>query len=321
MEIFPPNSNFQFMRWRRASLVVTAVLGLVALLGLATRGLNFALDFTGGTVVELHFNEAPPLDPLRERLEQAGFDGAVVQTYGSANEVVVRTQPRKADVANEGGDTGLSAAQTTEAVLAAVTIEGNPATVVSSDFVGPQIGDELAYNGVVAALLVLVGFSIYITLRFEWKFAIVATATTFFDVFLVIGWFALLQREFDLTVLAGVLSVLGYSINDKIVVFDRVRESFRTLHKLSPEEVLNRSINNTLSRTVITSVVAFLTVLALYLYGGRSLEGMAESQMVGIILGTLSSIFIACPLLLALGVSKQDLLPKARDEAELARRP
>ena len=321
MEIFRPNSNFQFMRWQRTSLLVAAVLGVVALLGLATRGLNFALDFTGGTVVELRFTEAPPLDPLRERLEQAGFDGAVVQTYGSANEVVVRTQPREGEAASEGDDQGLSAAQTTEAVLAAVAIEGNPATVVSSDFVGPQIGDELAYNGVVAALLVLVGFTIYITLRFEWKFAVVATATTFFDVFLVIGWFALMQHEFDLTVLAGVLSVLGYSINDKIVVFDRVRESFRTLHKLQPVEVLNRSINNTLSRTVITSTVAFLTVLALYLYGGRSLEGMAESQMVGIILGTLSSIFIACPLLLMLGVSKQDLLPKARDEAELARRP
>jgi preprotein translocase subunit SecF len=316
MEIFPPNSNFQFMRLRGAALVVAALLGVVG------RGLNFALDFTGGTVIELQFVEPPALDDLRARLEAAGFDGAVVQTFGTANEVVVRTQPSdKADAGDADAAETQNAAQTTEAVLAAVTLADNPATVVSSDFVGPQIGDELAYNGVVAALLVLVGFTIYITLRFEWKFAIVATATTFFDVFLVVGWFALLQREFDLTVLAGVLSVLGYSINDKIVVFDRVRESFKTLHKLTPVEVLNRSVNNTLSRTVITSVVAFLTVLALYLYGGRSLEGMAESQMVGIVLGTLSSIFIACPLLLMLGVSKQDLLPKARDEAELARRP
>lgn len=326
MEIFPPNSNFQFMRLRSAALVVAALLGVVALGALIGRGLNFALDFTGGTVIELQFAQPPALDDLRERLEAAGFDGAVVQTFGTANEVVVRTQPSdNAEATDASADAAaaetLNAAQTTEAVLAAVTLADNPATVVSSDFVGPQIGDELAYNGVVAALLVLVGFTIYITLRFEWKFAIVASLTTFFDVFLVIGWFALFQREFDLTVLAGVLSVLGYSINDKIVVFDRVRESFKTLHKLTPVEVLNRSVNNTLSRTVITSVVAFLTVLALYLYGGRSLEGMAESQMVGIVLGTLSSIFIACPLLLMLGVSKQDLLPKARDEAELARRP
>jgi len=167
---------------------------------------------------------------------------------------------------------------------------------------------------------VIFGFLIYISFRFEWKFAVAAIITTLHDVVVVAGWFALTGHEFDLTVLAGVLSVMGYSINDTIVVFDRVRENFRSM-RADPSEVLNKSVNQTLSRTVITSFVAFLTVLALYLYGGGSLRGMAESQMIGIIVGTLSSIFVACPLLMWLHVSKQDLMPKARDDAALARRP
>jgi preprotein translocase subunit SecF len=169
-------------------------------------------------------------------------------------------------------------------------------------------------------LFVIVGFLAYISFRFEWKFAVAAIIATLHDVVVVAGWFAFSGHEFDLTVLAGVMSVMGYSINDTIVVFDRVRENFRGM-RASPREILNASVNQTLSRTVITSFVAFLTVLALYLYGGGSLRGMAESQMMGIIIGTLSSIFVACPLLLWLGVSKQDLMPKSKDEAALARRP
>lgn len=312
MELFPSNSKFDFMRLRRAAIAVACALALIALAALLTRGLNFALDFTGGTVAELHFEKPVELDDLRERLDAAGFDGAVVQTIGASNEVMVRLQPR-------GGEG--AAAQTADAVLQAVQSQDNPVTLVSSDFVGPQIGDELAYNGVLAVVFVLVGFLIYITIRFEWKFAVSAIVTTFFDVFVVVGYFALVQREFDLTVLAGVMSVMGYSINDKIVVFDRVRENFRSSLRVSPAELLNASVNQTLSRTIITSFVAFLTVVALYLYGGRSLENMAESQMIGIVLGTLSSIFVACPLLLMLNVSKRDLLPKARDLAALERRP
>lgn len=166
----------------------------------------------------------------------------------------------------------------------------------------------------------VLGFLVYISLRFEWKFAVAAIIATLHDVVIAIGWFALSGHEFDLNVLAGILSVMGYSINDTIVVFDRVRENFRTL-RLGPAEVLNRSVNQTLSRTIITSFVALLTVLALYFFGGESLRGMAESQIIGIVIGTLSSIFVACPLLMWLGVTKQDLMPKARDEAELARRP
>ena len=194
--------------------------------------------------------------------------------------------------------------------------------MLRNEFVGPQVGKELAMNGLYALIFVVVGFLIYIAFRFEWKFAVAAILTTLHDVLICAGFFALTGREFDLTVLAGLLSVMGFSINDTIVVFDRVRENFRSL-RAEPMEVLNRSINQTLSRTIITSFVAFLTVLALYLYGGGSLEGMALSQMMGIVIGTISSIFIACPLLTIgfLKVTKQDLLPRAKDEAALARRP
>ena len=311
MHIFPHDINVDFMRVRRATLAVALVLLVVTIGAFVTRGLSFGLDFTGGSIAELQFQQPVDVDQVRQRLEQAGYDNDTVQTLGTRTELVVRLQPR------EGHDVE----QTGSAILAAVTTPANPATLERSDFVGPQVGRELAENGVLAVLFVLVGFLIYITLRFEWKFAVAASAVTIFDVVVTTGWFALSQHEFDLTVLAGVLSVMGYSINDKIVVFDRVRENFRSMHKLDSREVLNRSVNQTLSRTVITSFVAFLTVLALFLYGGSSLEGMAAAQIFGIILGTLSSIFVACPLLYWLGASKQDLMPKVRDEAELARRP
>jgi preprotein translocase subunit SecF len=322
IEIVKPNVNFDFMRLRRYSLLVAGLLLVVAVVALPVRGLNFALDFTGGTLVELTFEQPADLPAIRASLEQAGYQGAVVQTFGASNEVAVRLQPRGAAEPAAAGEPSKAAIdQTADAVLRAVSTPDNPATVKRSDFVGPQVGKELAENGLIAVMVVAFGFLVYISARFEWKFALAAIVTTLHDVVLVVGYFAITQKEFDLVVLAGVLSVMGFSINDTIVVFDRVRENFRSLHKLSPIEVLNRSINQTLSRTILTSVVAFLTVLALYLYGGSSLELMAESQMIGIVIGTLSSIFVACPLLLLLGVQKQDLLPKARDVAELERRP
>ncbi len=323
IEIVKPNTKVDFMRLRNISLIVAGVLLLIALLAITIRGLNFGLDFTGGTLVELNFEQPADLPAMRAALEAAGYEGAMVQSFGDARQAVVRLQPRSA--AEQAGPDGTVAKaaidQTAGAVLLAVSTAENPATVTRSDFVGPQVGKELAENGIIAVMVVAFGFLIYISARFEWKFAVAAIVTTLHDVVLVVGFFALTQKEFDLVVLAGVLSVMGFSINDTIVVFDRVRENFRALHKVSPTDVLNRSINQTLSRTILTSVVAFLTVLALYLYGGSSLELMAVSQMLGIVIGTLSSIFVACPLLALLGVQKQDLMPKARDLAELERRP
>lgn len=312
MELFPSNSNFNFMRARVVSLAIAFLIMAVAFGAMIGKGFNYALDFTGGTVAELRYQAPVEAEPIRRQLEASGFEGAVVQTFGAGSDLVVRLKPRAGD-----GD----AARSGQAIAAAASLPGNTAKLSRSESVGPQVGKELAINGVYAAIFVVLGFGAYVWFRFEFKFAIAALITTLHDVVLVAGWFAITGHEFDLTVLAGVLSVMGYSINDTIVVFDRVRENFRTLHKLSPIEVLNRSINQTLSRTIITSFVAFLTVLALYIYGGASLRGMAESQIIGIVFGTLSSIFVACPLLQWLGANKQDLMPRLRDDAELARRP
>lgn len=297
---------------RTITVGISVLLVLATFLLLGTRGLNYALDFTGGTVAELKFEKAVDLDQVRDKLEEAGYAGAVVQAFGSEMDIVIRLQPR-ADQAN--------AAQTGGSVLTTVQTADNPGMVVRSDFVGPQVGKELAQNGILAALFVMLGFVIYISIRFEWKFAVASIITTAFVVIVTTGVFALNQREFDLTLMAGIMSVMGYSINDTIVVLDRVREVFKSAHRLDTAQVLNQGINQTLSRTVITSFVALLTVLALYIYGGDSLKGMAESQIVGIILATLSSIFVACPLLYWLGTSKQDLMPKVRDDSDLARRP
>ncbi len=314
MELFPSNSNINFMRLRMASLTVAAVLMVGAIVSMTT-GFNYALDFTGGTKTEMKFEKPVNVEEMRLRLEKNGFPGSEVRTLGTSSEIVIRMRlndsNRDSKKITEFSEKVLKAAQTTE----------NPGQVFPSVYVGPQIGNEFAWNGLKAAIFVVLGFLIYVWVRFEWKFAVAAIITTLHDVLLVAGWFAITKHELDLAVLAGILSVMGYSISDTIVVFDRVRENFRNLQRISPAEVLNRSVNQTLSRTIITSFVAFLTVLALYLYGGNSLQGMAESQMIGIVFGTLSSIFVACPLLLWLGVSKQDLLPKAKDLAELERRP
>jgi preprotein translocase subunit SecF len=311
VELFPHDSNYNFMRARHVSLALALLIMLAAFGAMAVNGFNYALDFTGGTVAELRFDHPVKAEDVRQRLQSHGFESPVVQTFGSGSDIVVRLKPVH----------GARAANSGQAIVSAVTITGNPVKLLRSESVGPQIGKELAQDGVYAALFVVIGFFLYIMVRFEWKFALAAILTTLHDVALVSGWFAITGHEFDLTVLAGILSVMGYSINDTIVVFDRVRENFRTLHKVTAGEVLNRSINQTLSRTIITSFVAFLTVLALYIYGGNSLRGMAESQMIGIVFGTLSSIFVACPLLYIFRASKQDLMPKLRDDSELARRP
>lgn len=310
MELFPSNSNFNFMRLRHVSLALAALVMFMAIGAMVFKGFNFALDFTGGHETEIQFEKPVDVAQLRGKLEASGFTGAQVRVIGSSNDVVIRMQTQK-DGSRQSG----------AAVVAAVQSAENPATLRDYYYVGPQVGKELAENGILAVVFVVLGFLAYVWVRFEFKFAVAAIITTLHDVVLVAGWFAFTGHEFDLAVLAGVLSVMGYSINDTIVVFDRVRENFRNLHKMSPYEVMNRSVNQTLSRTIITSFVALLTVLALFFYGGDSLRGMAESQILGIVIGTLSSIFVACPLLLMMGVTKQDLMPKARDEAELNARP
>jgi len=313
MNLFPYDTKFDFMALRRYALVISLALLVAAIVGLSTRGLNYALDFTGGTGVELKFDKPVDVEEVRTKLVAAGIHNPTVQSLGTTTEILVRLKLEEGSTAN----VDKSGAE----VLAAVNTSANPARVLRGDFVGPQVGAELAQQGLVAVIFVALGFLVYITIRFEKRFAAAAILTTLHDVVVVIGYFAITGKEFDLNVFAGVLSVMGYSINDTIVVFDRVRENFRNMHKAGPYEVLNKSVGQTLSRTIITSFVALLTVLSLYFFGGDALKSMAESQIIGIIIGTLSSIFFACPLLLWFGTTRKDLLPKAKDLSYLERRP
>src|SRR5690554_6331290 len=316
LSLLPAKPNIDFMRMRWVMMIAGLVLFIASVGAIATQGFNLALDFTGGTSVTLRFDQPPDVGEVREQLAIGGHDNAQVQTFGSGADLLVRLRAEEEQLTVDQN------AVLVEEVVAAVSTADNPVTVISSESIGSQVSEELTEKAAYAVIFVLVGFLIYIGFRFEWKFAIVASATTLFDVLVVAGFWALTGREFDLTVLAGLLAVMGFSINDTVVVFDRVRENFRSM-RAPPMEILNASINQTLSRTIITSVVAFLTVMARFLYGGGSLEGMPLAVMIGIAIGTLSTILVACPLLTLgfLRVTKQDLLPKARDEAELARRP
>ncbi len=326
MEFFNPNANVDFMRLRRFTLAAAAVLVIVSLGSLFTKGLNLGLDFTGGTLVEVDYAQPVEQGDVVAALEAVGYRGAVVQRFSSTN-LSIRLSPEQVErgLEAESGEAESSLddrnAKVGQKVLEALRADGREVSIKRSEFVGPQVGEELAYNGIVAVLVVLTGIMIYIGLRFEWRFAVATIAGELHDVIVVLGFFSLTGMDFDLTVLAAILAVDGYSVNDKIVIFDRVRELFRSLRKGDTIDVLNRAVNTTLSRTIMTSLTTLLTVVALYLLGGPTLEGFSLALIIGIVVGTLSSIFFSCPLLMALGVSKADLMPKTRDEAELARRP
>jgi len=325
MEFFNPNSNVNFMGIRRYTVAISVILMVVSIVSLCTRGLNFGLDFTGGSLVEVTFAQPTEQHDVSLALEKAGFKGALVQRFDTKN-FSIRLGPSEGgeSAKQQAGDqSGVDARNTaiTNRVQKALVDSGHPADVKPSVFVGPQVGKELATNGIVAVIVVLSGIMIYIAIRFEWRFAAATVLTEIHDVIITLGFFSVTGIEFDLTVLAAVLAVDGYSVNDTIVVFDRVRELFRSARKEGALEILNRAVNNTLSRTIMTSLATMLTVVALFFFGGPTLHGFSTALIVGIIVGTLSSIFFACPMLHIFGVSKQDLMPKLRDDAELARRP
>ncbi len=313
MEFFRKETNFDFMGWRRVAVGISVFLMIASLALLATRGLNYALDFTGGTLVEVAFAEPVAVGDVRAALESGGFEGALVQGLGGAREVAIRLAPEAGKVANKD--------QLGTEVRKALAAKFPGVTVKRSDFVGPQVGEELRTQGLVAAIFVIIGIVVYIGLRFEWRFAVASIAAEIHDTLLTLGFLALTQRDFDLTALAAVLSVIGYSINDKVVVFDRVREIFRGARKLDPEQVINKAVNSTLSRTIMTGLTTSLAVGSLYLFGGPAVEGFGIIMLVGILIGTFSSVFFANPILLWLGVSKKDLLKVTREDPELLRRP
>jgi preprotein translocase subunit SecF len=313
MELFNPNSNIDFLGGRKVSIILSAVLVLVSIGLDATRGLNYALDFTGGVLVEAKYEQPVEVDQVRSALEAGGFHSAQVQSVGGAREVSIRLQPQ-ADH-KDAEQVGAAVIGALKAQRADVSMKNHPALV------GSSVGAELRNDGIVAAVFVMLGIMIYIGIRFEKRFAIAAIASEIHDTILTVGFFALTQMEFDLTVLASLLAVIGYSINDKVVVFDRVRELFRLTRKAEPYEILNKAINQTLSRTIMTSVLTGIAMAALYFFGGPAVHGFALTMLIGIVIGTLSSIFFANPILYWLGVSKVDLMPVTRENPELERRP
>ncbi|GAA0911568.1 protein translocase subunit SecF [Luteibacter anthropi] len=322
MEIFNHNSNFNFLGLRKYSIGLAVLLMVASLALIGVRGFNYGQDFLGGVAVSVAFDHPVDTNDVRVALEKNGLENPLVQAVGGNREVTVRLQPKddsKQAATNEKGDE--VASKVAADVVTAIKVGRPDATMKSYSFVGPQVGEELRSDGIVAVIFVIVGIMGYLWIRFEKRFAIAALATEVHDVLVTLGIFALTQREFDLTVLASVLAVVGYSINDKVVVFDRVRELFRSSRNATPEEVLNRSINSTLSRTIITSLFTGITMAALFFIGGPVVHGFAITMLIGILVGTLSSIFVASPILLWLGVSKQDLMPRTKEDPELERRP
>lgn len=292
--------QIDFLGKRKLAAIFSGLLLMTALVSLVAQGLKLGIDFTGGTLVEIGYQQSVDLKTLRAALEKDGFDDASVQHFGSTKEVLIRLQPRD----------GLSSAQlSSEVATSASNAMSEPGDMRRVEFVGPQVGDELTEDGGLALLYSMFGILMYVAWRFEYKFALGSVAALAHDVFITLGFFSLLQLEFDLTVLAAILAVIGYSLNDTIVVYDRIRENFRLLRKGSSEEVMNASLNQTLSRTLMTSVTTLLVLVALAILGGEIIHNFAIALIVGVVIGTYSSIFVASPLVLVLGVSKEDLMP------------
>ncbi|MGH8191039.1 MAG: protein translocase subunit SecF [Rhodanobacteraceae bacterium] len=321
MEIFHHDLNINFLGMRKVSIVISAILILVSIWAIAVRGLNYGLDFTGGILIQVNYEQPIDVGEVRGALEKAGFEHAVVQSMGGTREISIRLQPPKQTGAKKESPDKVAGA-VSQKVLGALVV-GHPGVKLAQppDFVGPEVGQELKTSGIYAVILVIVGIMLYLGMRFEKRFAIAAVASEIHDTVITLGIIALVQREFDMTVLASILAVVGYSINDKVVVFDRVRELFRLTRKAQTPQILNRAINSTLSRTVITSSFTAIAMASLYLFGGTAVHGFAITMLIGILVGTLSSIFFASPILLWLGVSKKDLMPVTKDNPELARRP
>ena len=307
MDIIKTNTQIDFMARRKIALILSAVLIVLSIFSLSTRGINFGLDFTGGTLIEVSYPEAPDLVDVRDALTEAGYVGFTVQTFGTARDIVARIP---ADAAAEEG------ADVSTEVLAAMATVDEGMEMRRVEFVGPQIGEELAEQGGLALLYALFGILLYVSFRFQWRFAVGAVLALIHDVLIVVGLISLFQMEFDLTVVAAILAVIGYSLNDTIVVYDRLRENFRVKRKGTPTELANLSVNQMLSRTLMTSITTMLVLIALFYFGGEIIHSFAYTLIMGVIVGTYSSIFIASTAAIALGVSKQDLMPVQKEGAD-----
>ncbi len=297
--------NINFMNKRKPAMILSALLMLAAIGSLITNGLNLGIDFTGGYLIEAGYENDADIDKIREALSAADFNDARVQNFGSSKEIIVRIAPRTDSNKATIGDNILEVLKSTseqEVVMRRV------------EFVGPQIGDELRDDGGIALLVALGGILLYISIRFQLKSAIGAILALIHDVVITVGIFSILQLEFDLTVLASILAVIGYSLNDTVVVLDRIRETFRNVRKTSPLDILNISINQTLARTLVTSLTTLLVLSALFFFGGEIIHGFATALIIGVIVGTYSSIYIASSALMVMKIHKQDFLLVAKEE-------
>ncbi len=292
-------THIDFLGQRRLAAILSALLILVSLGSLALRGLNFGIDFTGGVLLEIDYPQAADLEDIRRRLADGGFPEALVQNFGTARDVLIRVPPRS-DV--ESGKIG-------EQILQLLSAGGQSLELRRVEYVGPQVGEELTERGGLAMLFALIMILIYIIIRFQWKFAVGAVAALVHDVTITLGFFSVTGLGFDLAVLAAVLAVIGYSLNDTIVVFDRIRENFRRIRKEGAEGIMNTSINQMLGRTIITSLTTLLVLFALLLLGGKAVYGFAVALICGIVVGTYSSIFVASAVALELKISQVDLMP------------
>lgn len=304
MQLFKKETHIDFMGKRKLAMILSVTLILVALGSIILRGLNLGIDFTGGTLVEVGFPSAVELPLVRERLASEGFDDAVVQHFGTSKDVLIRLAPKEDIESAELSDRAFNAMQELD----------NSADLRRVEFVGPQVGDELTEDGGLAMLYALIGILIYVGLRFEYRFAVGAVIALVHDVILTIGLFSLLQVEFDLPVLAAVLAVIGYSLNDTIVVYDRIRENFRKIRKGDSQTIINTSLNQTLSRTLVTSMTTLLVLLSLFFFGGEIIHGFALALIIGVVVGTYSSIYVAGSAIIMMGISKEDLMPVKKDD-------
>ena len=298
MELFRIKKDIPFMSYGKLTTAISLLTFILAIIFLATRGLNFGVDFTGGTVMEVNYPQVANIDNIRKAVDSIGLKEATVQNFGTSHDVLIRL-PAKA---------GLSSAKLSEHVLEALKAADSTVEMRRVEFVGPQVGDELYEKGALALLFVSLGVVVYLWFRFEWRFGIAAIIANMHDVVIILGFFAFFQWEFNLTVLAAILAVLGYSVNESVVVFDRVRENFRKMRKASVVEVIDNAITRTMSRTVITHLMTQTMVCSMLFFGGAVLHNFALALTIGILFGIYSSVLVACPIAMWLGVSRANLI-------------
>ncbi len=307
MEFFKIRRDIPFMRHALIFNVISFITFLLAVFFLVTRGLNFSVDFTGGTVMEIGYSQAADLTKIRDAIHKLGFNDPSVQNFGTSRDVLIRL-PLKA---------GLTSAQLSETVMAELKKSDSSVQMRRVEFVGPQVGKELVENGLLALLVVAIGIVLYLAMRFEWKFGVAGIIANLHDVVIILGFFAFFRWEFSLPVLAAILAILGYSVNESVVVFDRIRENFKKLRGLSTPQIIDNAITRTMSRTIITHGCTQLMVTSMLLFGGESLHYFALALTIGILFGIYSSVLVASPLVMWLGVKREDLVkPEVKKTTE-----